>query len=606
MPIPELAPSRLRAAGPLGLVLLLACGRTDMALVPSTGGDSSSSGESSSEDSGTTGGSTEGETDLPPTTISTSDTTFGDTTFGDTTFGDTTFGDTTFGDTTFGDTTFGDTTDEPIACGNGILEPGEECDPGEEEIGPDRACVPGCMLNVCGDAMPGPDEECDDGNMDEQDACLPGCQLASCGDGILWLGVEECDDGDGDDDDACHLDCTHAEAVAVTAGGNHGCALIDQGALRCWGNGNNGRTGHGSLDNVGDDEPVSAVAVVSLGGPVLQVVAGISHTCVRYSGGDVRCFGRSAEGQLGYGVPGDVGDDELPVASPLVPLGGPVDLLATGSGSFHGCARLSGGGVRCWGDAGAGRLGVPGITGFVGDDEPAGSIPLVDVGGAVEAMSTGAQHTCALLSGGTVRCWGSNTSGQLGLGLPGIVGDDESPAAVSPVPLGGAALEVVAGWYHSCARLDDGTVRCWGRGNNGRLGYGNTQWIGLTDTPADHGVVDVGGVVVSLTAGNAHTCARLDTGAVRCWGWGAQGQLGYGNLQDIGDDEVPAAAGDVPLGEAALQISAGSNHTCALLVSGQVRCWGNGGDGRLGYGNLDTIGDDETPASAGDVPLIPP
>ena len=89
-------------------------------------------------------------------------------------------------------------------------------------------------------------------------------------------------------------------------------------------------------------------------------------------------------------------------------------------------------------------------------------------------------------------------------------------------------------------------------------------------------------------------------------GWGAQGQLGYGNLQDIGDDEVPAAAGDVPLGEAALQISAGSNHTCALLVSGQVRCWGNGGDGRLGYGNLDTIGDDETPASAGDVPLIPP
>lgn len=570
-------PNPIRAA--VLLALVAGCGRTDMTMIPAAG--SGSSGEGSSTGSDTRGSS-------------------GPATVGDTGPSD---GTTTFGD----DTSESSTTDgPPIACGNGILEAGEECDPGAEQIGPDQACVPGCVLNVCGDAMPGPDEECDDGNPDEQDACLPSCQAARCGDGIVWLGQEECDDGDPDDDDGCHLDCTATRVVSVAAGGNHNCVLVDDGDVRCWGNGNNGRTGQGSIDNVGDDEPAGAAGVLSLGAPAVQVVTGISHSCVRYSDGAVRCFGRSSEGQLGHGVPGDIGDDELPVASPFVPLGGAVDVLASGSGSFHGCARMSGGDVRCWGDAGAGRLGVPGVTGFVGDDEPASAIPPVLVGGDVFALSTGAQHSCALLTDGALRCWGSNASGQLGRGVAGDVGDDEHPADVPPVAVGGTVLEVAAGWFHTCARLDDLSVRCWGRGNNGRLGYGNTAWIGLSDTPADHGAVDVGGPVIGLAAGNAHTCALMDTGAVRCWGWGAQGQLGYGNLDDIGDDELPSSAGDVPLGGAALQVMAGANHTCVMLDTGRVRCWGNGGDGRLGYGNLETVGDDETPASVGDVPLWSP
>jgi alpha-tubulin suppressor-like RCC1 family protein len=164
---------------------------------------------------------------------------------------------------------------------------------------------------------------------------------------------------------------------------------------------------------------------------------------------------------------------------------------------------------------------------------------------------------------------------------------------------------LTAGFFHTCALLPGGAVRCWGRGNNGRLGYGNTAWVGLADTPADVGDVDVGGVAVQLVAGNAHTCALLVGGTVRCWGWGAQGQLGYGNTQDIGDDELPSTAGDVPVGAAVVQIAADGNHTCALLDSGQLRCWGNGGEGRLGYGNIDTVGDDETPAMVGDVPLFP-
>ena len=104
-----------------------------------------------------------------------------------------------------------------------------------------------------------------------------------------------------------------------------------------------------------------------------------------------------------------------------------------------------------------------------------------------------------------------------------------------------------------------------------------------------------------LSLGQTHSCFRSAGGNVRCWGWGVGGRLGYGNEIDIGDDETPASAGDVNVGGTVVQISAGSEHTCALLNTGKVRCWGYGTYGQLGYGNVTDIGDDETPASAGDV-----
>jgi hypothetical protein len=109
-----------------------------------------------------------------------------------------------------------------------------------------------------------------------------------------------------------------------------------------------------------------------------------------------------------------------------------------------------------------------------------------------------------------------------------------------------------------------------------------------------------GSVTRRITTG-LHSCVLRDTGKVRCWGRGSFGQLGYGNKDMIGDDETPASAGDIDVGGTVTQLAAGSNHTCVLLDTNAVRCWGHGYYGSLGYGNLDTIGDDETPASAGDV-----
>jgi hypothetical protein len=146
-----------------------------------------------------------------------------------------------------------------------------------------------------------------------------------------------------------------------------------------------------------------------------------------------------------------------------------------------------------------------------------------------------------------------------------------------------------------------GAVRCWGRGGSGELGYGNTNKIGDNEAPASAGDVNVGGVVVQVAAGEDHTCARLSTGAVRCWGNNGTGQLGYGNTATIGDNEAPASAGDVNVGGAVAQLALGGEHVCALLTDGAVRCWGNNGTGQLGYGNISNVGDNETPASVGDV-----
>jgi alpha-tubulin suppressor-like RCC1 family protein len=193
--------------------------------------------------------------------------------------------------------------------------------------------------------------------------------------------------------------------------------------------------------------------------------------------------------------------------------------------------------------------------------------------------------------------------GQLGLGHTEQIGDDEPVSAAGHVPLGGAAVRVVAGAHHACAQLDDGTVRCWGANDEGQLGLGHTDAIGDDETPASVDPTSVGGVVVELTAGEAHTCARLDDGAVRCWGANDAGQLGLGHTDVIGDDERPDAASPLELGGGPLELVAGARHTCALLGDGRVICWGEGLDGRLGYGDESDVGSTVSIAEAEAVDL---
>jgi alpha-tubulin suppressor-like RCC1 family protein len=209
------------------------------------------------------------------------------------------------------------------------------------------------------------------------------------------------------------------------------------------------------------------------------------------------------------------------------------------------------------------------------------------------------------LQSGKLRCWGYGLDGELGYGSADkqLLGDDETPAAAGDVPVGGLAVAIAAGGTHTCAILSGGAVRCWGYGLYGALGYANTRTIGDDESAGTGGNVDVGGNVVELALGLNHTCARLDSGAVRCWGYGATGALGYGSTAMIGDNETPATAGSVSLGAAALHVTAGGNHTCAVLTNG-VQCWGDAVSGDLGHADTLPIGDNETPASVGLVSIL--
>ena len=183
-----------------------------------------------------------------------------------------------------------------------------------------------------------------------------------------------------------------------------------------------------------------------------------------------------------------------------------------------------------------------------------------------------------------VRCWGAGwcrRSSATATRTTSVTPSIRVPPALVDLGPNLRAVSVAAGAGHTCALADDSAVRCWGLGYGGRLGYANTLSIGDDERPAVAGPVDLGRRVRAITAGGYHTCAILDDWTVRCWGVGftyfGSGHLGYGNTLQIGDDETPGSVGPVDLGagRTARAITAGENHTCAILDTGQVRCWGS-------------------------------
>jgi alpha-tubulin suppressor-like RCC1 family protein len=309
---------------------------------------------------------------------------------------------------------------------------------------------------------------------------------------------------------------------------------------------------------------------------------------------NVSCWGASFSGALGYGNANHVGDNESPISIGSVDLGSPASQVV--AGNYFTCALLSSRSVRCWGSNFLGQLGY-GHTENIGDDEVPATGGPVSVGGSVLQLAAGNDHVCALLATNEVRCWGNNASGQLGYGHASIIGDNELPASAGSVNVGGPVAQIAAGGDHTCALLQSGEVVCWGLNDSGQLGYGHAENIGDDDLPFSAGVVSVGGRVARIVAGRRHTCVLLDTGSVKCWGTNAAGELGYGHTRTLGDDEVPVSVGTVSLGRPAEALSASGNHTCAILDDGALRCWGSGSSGELGYGNRDSVGDNELPSS---------
>ena len=469
------------------------------------------------------------------------------------------------------------------SCGDGFVdsEAGEQCDDGNHVSG--DGCRSDCRSNeMCGNAVVDKGEQCDEGGNTLD--CDENCTWAGCGDGFFNAASgEQCDDGNLEGADFCNNQCATTTCI-------DGIRNADEIDVDCGGrcpprSCRSSQTCNSDLD-CGSGPCIAGRC--SLG----RLVAGGAHTCALLDTGKVRCWGSDYVWQLGYGSSESIGDNEPPISAGDVNVGGRVVQLVAGGG--HTCALLDTGKVRCWGYGVYGQLGHS-STSNIRIPAPAGD---VDVGGTVIQLAAGREHTCALLDMGKVRCWGYNGYGQLGYGNTNNVGDDETPASAGDVDVGGKVVQLAAGDGHTCALLDTGKIRCWGYGRLGQLGYGNTDSIGDDEQPYSAGDVDVGATVVQVIAGGRHTCVLLHAGKVRCWGNGDNGRLGYGNTFPVLD---AALAGDVDIGGTAVLLTAGANHTCARLDTDKVRCWGNGNDGRLGYGNTNNIGDNETPASAGDV-----
>ncbi|MBI4001268.1 MAG: hypothetical protein HY348_05740 [Nitrospira defluvii] len=217
----------------------------------------------------------------------------------------------------------------------------------------------------------------------------------------------------------------------------------------------------------------------------------------------MKCWGKNQDGQLGDGT---TVDKSKPVEASGLARG----VAAVAAGWSHTCALTSSGGVKCWGNNQDGQLG-DGTT--VARNTPT---EVVGLGGGVTALAAGGRHTCALLMTGGVKCWGQNQRGQLG---DGTTADRVTPINVAELTTGVIAL--AAGWQHSCALMLSGTIKCWGNNGSGQLGVGSLL---LKVTVTD--VTWVAPTAVAVTAGREHTCALLSDNAVRCWGDDEQGQLG--------------------------------------------------------------------------------
>ncbi|MEZ4639494.1 MAG: hypothetical protein R2873_21940 [Caldilineaceae bacterium] len=285
----------------------------------------------------------------------------------------------------------------------------------------------------------------------------------------------------------------------------------------------------------------------------VRLTAGYNHACVVTDSGGVKCWGQNEYGQLGD-------DTTTTRRTPVDVIGLDSGITSIVAGHSHTCAVTTEGAVKCWGDNFKGELGDGTQT---HRSTPVGVLGL-DSG--VTALAAGYNHTCALTISGGVKCWGFNFKGQLGNGTQA---DSLTPVDVDGLDSGVAAI--AAANSHTCALTDAGGVKCWGQNDHGRLGDGTT-----TDRPTP---VDVRGLVsgaISLTAGYSHTCATLQNGDVKCWGWNGYGQLGDGTQIER---STPVDVRDLTGGGA---IAAGNTSTCAVSSNGGVKCWGSNGYGQLG------------------------
>ncbi|MFA6032530.1 MAG: hypothetical protein WC889_06495 [Myxococcota bacterium] len=411
--------------------------------------------------------------------------------------------------------------------------------------GPDAGCMPACT-GRCG----GPD------------SCGGTCPTTICPDG------ETC--GGGGVSYVC------GKKMAQTAEGlGHSCAISSSRQIQCWGRNNAGQ--------IGDSSFIDRTAPVPLpGNDYVAIVAGYEHTCALNTQGAMLCWGANLNGQLGQGA----FSDPMPAPVMVKALQG-IPVKSIGAGAYNTCAVTGTGALFCWGKN---------VNGQIGDGtNVCKAVPTAvnGMGSGVSAAAGGMNHTCAIMESGDVRCWGSNSRGQIGIGSDSTANFLEPQAAVN---IGGdRAVSIAANGQpgyaamgfpdsgHSCASTQTGAVYCWGANGSGQLGNGS-NYVDST-SPV---VVDGLPIATAVAAGAAHSCALTDndgTWGMYCWGDNEYGSLGNNAVMQKGlyweDTKSPVqTAITLSVGSS---IGAGGYHSCAVNGAGTTAwCWGLNTWGQLG------------------------
>jgi alpha-tubulin suppressor-like RCC1 family protein len=338
---------------------------------------------------------------------------------------------------------------------------------------------------------------------------------------------------------------------------------------------NNGQLGDGTMTGPetceGDPCSATPVTVEGLQG-ASEVMASGGLGCAALTGGSVQCWGGDGEGALGEGSGGFL--STTPMTLPEI-----TNATRITYDGDDACVLLMSGSIECSGINGQGELGNGTDTGPDTCNGNPCSATWGVVPGITDAtqLATGDNHTCAVLSTGSVECWGSNANAELAFDpdMGPEFCDDAAACSMVPVEIPGItdAVEVTAGLYGSCALLTTGSIECWGADSVGQLGDGGSE--SLSSTP-----VDVTGIsdATQIAGGSTSTCARLATGAVECWGENSYGQLGNGTTSD---SNVPVQVSGLT---GSVQVDANGPNACAVLANGQVYCWGDNTWGQLGDG----------------------
>jgi alpha-tubulin suppressor-like RCC1 family protein len=349
-------------------------------------------------------------------------------------------------------------------------------------------------------------------------------------------------------------------ATHLVLGYEESCAVLANGELACWGRDDDGQLGDGAASGAPHSFPLRVATLTG----VVGAAPGSAQICSVLASGSASCWGDGFFGELGNGARA-----ASLVPQPVMDLGSVVSLAAADG---FGCAVAPTGTVACWGTDALGQLGDDGALSL--STTP---IAVAGVSGAA-AVAAGESHACALLLSGAVTCWGGNGAEQLGA--------DIRAGQSGPVTVAGVtdAVAIAAGVAHTCTLEKSGSVLCWGAGASGALGGGPAPAAPATAGPSSPSLVRVAGLTdaVALAAGGYETCALRAGGGVVCWGKNDSGQLGDGTTLDSA----------TPVGVEglfrAVEVAVGDGHACARSAAGSLACWGSNAFGQLGDGTTTT------------------